>query len=160
MKGIIYKWTCLKSGKSYIGQTINEKRREKEFFSNYECYTKEGSKIDNARKKYGLSKDVWKKDVLKRLWCKDGKEEELLERLNYWEKYYIKEFDTLKNGYNSTDGGSNGFLFSEETKEKCINAGKTWWNYPTFHILGTAQTEVFPLGVQIENQYITLRSSI
>lgn len=128
MKGIIYKWTCLKSGKSYIGQTINEKRREKEFFSDSECYTTEGSKIDNARKKYGLSKDVWKKDVLKRLWCKDGKEEGLLERLNYWEKYYIKEFDTLKNGYNSTDGGSNGFLVSEEVKEKCINAGKTWWN--------------------------------
>lgn len=122
MKGIIYKWTCLKSGKSYIGQTINEERREKEFFSKSEPYTKENSKIDNARKKYGLSKDMWKKEVLKRLWCKDGKESELLERLNYWERYYIKEYDTFNNGYNSTDGGGHDFLVTKEVKEKC----KVW----------------------------------
>ena len=128
MKGIIYKWTCMESGKSYIGQTINEERREKEFFSKSEPYTKENSKIDNARKKYGLSKDMWKKDVLKRLWCKDGKESELLERLNYWEKYYIKEYDTFNNGYNSTDGGGHDFLVTEEVKERLRDIGKEWWN--------------------------------
>ena len=100
----------MESGKSYIGQTINEERREKEFFSKSEPYTKESSKIDNARKKYGLSRDMWKKEVLKRLWCKEGKEKDLLERLNYWEKYYIKEYDTFNNGYNSTDGGGHDYI--------------------------------------------------
>ena len=127
MKGIIYKWTCLKSGKSYIGQTINEERREKEFFSKSEPYTNENSKIDNARKKYGLSNDIWKKEVLKRLWCKEGKEKDLLERLNYWEKYFIKEYDTFNNGYNSTDGGCHDFLVSEEVKEMLRDKGKEWW---------------------------------
>ena len=27
MKGIIYKWTCNVNGKSYIGQTVNEKAK-------------------------------------------------------------------------------------------------------------------------------------
>ena len=128
MKGIIYKWTCNKSGKSYMGQTVNESRREKEFLSKSEIYTISGSKIDNARKKYGVDNTTWKKDVLKRLWCKDGKENELLERLNYWEKYYIEKYDTFNNGYNSTDGGSNGFLVSDETREKLRKNGLLWWN--------------------------------
>lgn len=128
MKGIIYKWTCMESGKSYIGQTINEERREKEFFSKSEPYTNENSKIDNARKKYGLSNDIWKKEVLKRLWCKEGKEKDLLERLNYWEKYYINEYNTFNNGYNSTDGGGHDFLVTEEVKEKLRDIGKGWWN--------------------------------
>jgi len=115
MKGIIYKWTCNMSGKSYIGQTTNELRREKEFLSEYEIYTNENSKIDKARKKYGLNKGTWSKSILKRLWCKSGKEEKLRERLNYWEIYYIKEFDTFKNGYNSTDGG-NTTQISNETR--------------------------------------------
>lgn len=53
MKGIIYKWTCNVSGKSYIGQTVNEKRREKDFLTEG-SYA--GEKINNARKKYGLRK--------------------------------------------------------------------------------------------------------
>jgi hypothetical protein len=118
----------MESGKSYIGQTINEERREKEFFSKSEPYTKESSKIDNARKKYGLSKDMWKKEVLKRLWCKEGKEKDLLERLNYWEKYYIKEYDTFNNGYNSTDGGGHDYIFANELKDKLRDIGKEWWN--------------------------------
>ena len=128
MKGIIYKWTCNKSGKSYVGQTINETRREKEFLSENEVYTVSGSKIDNARKKYGVNKNVWKKEILKRLWCKDGKESELLDRLNYWERYYIEKYNTFNNGYNSTDGGSNGFLVSDETRSKLKEIGLSWWN--------------------------------
>lgn len=127
MKGIIYKWTCNVNGKSYIGQTTNEKRREKDFFSKFEPYTNENSKIDKARKKYGLSEGTWSKEVLKRLWCKEGKESELLERLNYWEKYYIKEYDTFNNGYNSTDGGGHDFIFTDEIRNKLKEIGKSWW---------------------------------
>ena len=47
--GIIYKWTS-PSGKSYIGQTINQRRRYKDFFRLTKSYA--GFKIDNARKKY------------------------------------------------------------------------------------------------------------
>ena len=124
MKGIIYKWTCNVNGKSYIGQTINEKEREKNFLKASEQYTSENSKIDNARKKYGLSEGTWNKEVLKRLWCKEGKEKELVDRLNYWERYFIKKYDTFNNGYNSTDGGDSDFNISNEAREKCIVAGR------------------------------------
>mgnify|MGYP002508894209 CR=1 FL=1 len=51
MKGIIYKYTS-PSGKVYIGQTTNEKKRKRVFLNeNNEDYA--GLKINNARKKYG-----------------------------------------------------------------------------------------------------------
>lgn len=143
MKGIIYKWTCNINGKSYIGQTVNEKRRERDFLDETKSYA--GEKINNARKKYGLSDGAWTKTVLKRLWCKNGRENELRERLNYWERYYIEQFDTIKNGYNITNGGDCDFSqevieemrrksfehwnnMSDEEKTKCIENGKQWWN--------------------------------
>lgn len=143
MKGIIYKWTCNINGKNYIGQTVNEKRRERDFLNETKSYA--GEKINNARKKYGLSDGTWTKTVLKRLWCKNGKEDELRECLNYWERYYIEQFDTIKNGYNITNGGDCDFSqevieemrrksferwnnMSDEEKTKCIESGKQWWN--------------------------------
>ena len=123
MKGIIYKWTCNVNGKSYIGQSVNEKRRERDFLTEG-SYA--GNKIDNARKKYGLSEGTWTKEVLKRLWCKDGKEDELRERLNFWERYYIELFDTVKNGYNTTNGGDCNF--SEEVINEMRRKGTELWN--------------------------------
>ena len=111
MKGIIYKWTCNINGKSYIGQTVNEKRREQDFLNEAKSYA--GEKINNARKKHGLSDGTWTKTVLKRLWCKNGREDELRERLNYWERYNIEQFDTIKNGYNITNGGDCDFSQEE-----------------------------------------------
>jgi hypothetical protein len=143
MKGIIYKWTCNVNGKSYIGQTTNEKQREKEFLSENKPYA--GEKINNARKKYGLSNGIWTKTVLKRLWCKDGKENELRERLNYWEKYYVELYDSINNGYNITNGGNCDFSqevieemrrkslekwnqLSEVDKTRHRERSKNWWN--------------------------------
>ena len=143
MKGIIYKWTCNVNGKSYIGQTTNEKQREKEFLSENKPYA--GEKINNARKKYGLSNGIWTKTVLKRLWCKDGKENELRERLNYWEKYYVELYDSINNGYNITNGGDCDFSqevieemrrkslekwnqLSEADKTRHRERSKNWWN--------------------------------
>lgn len=123
MKGIIYKWTCKVNGKSYIGQTINEKKREKSFLKINEDYG--GRKIDNARRKYDVTKNNWEKTVLKRLWCKDGKEDELIDRLNKWEDYYIKLYDTIKNGYNTVDGGN---LYSKETLLYMRKRGKEYWD--------------------------------
>ena len=124
MKGIIYKWTCNINGKSYIGQTVNEKRRERDFLDETKYYA--GEKINNARKKYGLSDGTWTKTVLKRLWCKNGREDELRERLNYWERYYIEQFDTIKNGYNITNGGDCDF--SQEVIEEMRRKSFEHWN--------------------------------
>lgn len=48
--GIIYKYTS-PSGKVYIGQTVDEKKRRKDFLSANNPYA--GDKINKARKKYG-----------------------------------------------------------------------------------------------------------
>lgn len=130
MKGIIYKWTCNVNGKSYIGQTINERKRELEFWDENDSYTSNGSHIDCARKYYGLNKKTWTKTILKRLWCKDGNEEKLKERLDYWEKYYINKYNTFDDGYNLTNGGETNKIISEESKEKLSKASiKQWENY-------------------------------
>lgn len=51
MEGVVYKYTS-PSGKVYIGQTSNEKRRRSEFFRINQSYG--GSKMDNARKNMEL----------------------------------------------------------------------------------------------------------
>ena len=98
MKGIIYKWTCNKSGKSYIGQTINKKKREKDFLTEG-SYA--GNKINNARKKYGLKDGVWSKEVLKRLWRKEGKEnrdniDEWFKNIEETKRDVIKRYDIIQ----------------------------------------------------------------
>lgn len=115
MNGVIYKWTCNLNGKSYIGQTTNEKEREKKFLCKSKKYG--GKKIENARKKYGLEEGIWTKTVLKRLWCKDKNKDKFIKRMNFWEKYYIEHFDTFNNGYNSTTGGDNQYHITDDVKK-------------------------------------------
>lgn len=117
--GIIYMWTCLYTNKSYVGQTVDEKYRENEFLDANNPYTSEGSKIYNARKKYGTDKTTWNKTILERVECETKKE--LKEQLNALEKYYIEKYDTYNNGYNSTKGGETSYAPSEKTK-KLISA--------------------------------------
>lgn len=112
--GIIYMWTCIPSNKSYIGQTIDEKRRENKFWNGDNEYTSEGSKICNARKKYGVERDTWVKTILEEIEADD--KEELKTKLNELEIYYIKKYDTYNNGYNSTKGGNESYNPSQETK--------------------------------------------
>ena len=60
------------------------------------------------------------------MWCKNGREDELRERLNYWERYYIEQFDTIKNGYNITNGGDCDF--SQEVIEEMRRKSFEHWN--------------------------------
>ena len=57
MKGIIYKWTCSKSGKSYIGQTINPKARRMQ----HKSAAKNGSTypFHAAIRKYGINSFIY-----------------------------------------------------------------------------------------------------
>lgn len=98
----IYKHTS-PSGKSYIGQTNNYKRR---------CSAHNGPVngcriFFNAIKKYGWGN--FTHEILE-----DGL---TLEDANIRESYYISEYNTLSpDGYNLKDGG-NVSTFSQETKE-------------------------------------------
>lgn len=126
MRGYIYKHTS-PSGKSYIGQTI-KKLPEKRWGIGGKNYFRGNStnhKFERAIKKYGW--ENFTHEILEVVGVED--KQELLDKLNSLEEYYIKKFDTFNNGYNSTTGGGNRILCKETKKKLSIaNLGKPAWN--------------------------------
>ena len=121
MKGIIYKYTS-PSGKIYIGQTINEKKRRNAFFNLNKSYA--GPKINHAREKYGP--ENFQYEVLFTVTSKI--KEELVDILNEKEKQYIKYYDSFKNGYNSDEGGNScTYERTEEHKKKASKRVKEYY---------------------------------
>ena len=116
--GIIYGWYNIKSGKWYVGQTVNPEGR-------FNCHIdrainkKDKTYFYNSIRKYGLENFVY--CVLE--------ENVLRENLNMREMDWIEEFDSFYSGYNMTAGG-NQTIFSEEFKEKMseVNKGRIPWN--------------------------------
>lgn len=127
MSSGIYKWTS-PSGKYYIGQAVNLKRRYNDFKNFKLTYTSEGSAIDNARNKY-KSIDFWKYEVLE--YCEKDK-------LNDLEIKYISELNSKdsKIGYNSTFGGdgTKGMKWGTEKQIKSLKNRRSYKgeNNPNF----------------------------
>lgn len=95
--------------KVYVGQTCQSPQRR---WLNGEGY-QHCSKFYNAIKKYGW--DNFEHIIL---------EEKLtLEQANNKEKYYIKFYNSIENGYNIREGGSNGHL-TKEHKQKISKSNK------------------------------------
>lgn len=113
MIGTIYKLTS-PSNKVYIGQTIDVRRR-KESFYNPNCYYS-GHRLDNAIKKYGA--ESFNYEILIQI-IEDDKTK-LRNKLDELEIFYIKKYDSYKNGYNMTEGGSGskGCFQTEESRRK------------------------------------------
>jgi group I intron endonuclease len=108
-KGKIYKITNNINGLIYIGCTINS--LDKRFYEHlYRCYnTDYKSKLYNSIKKYG--KENFIIELI---------EECDLSVIYETEKKYIKEYDSYKNGLNSTFGGEGclGYIHSDEIRKK------------------------------------------
>ena len=104
MFGYVYITTNLINGKQYIG-----KRSLPEFDTKY---LGSGKLLKRAIKKYG--KENFKCEVIK--WC------ETEEELNYYERYYIKEYDAQKSDmfYNISEGGDWGNVTNGMTEEEYI----------------------------------------
>lgn len=134
--GIIYRYTS-PNGKSYIGQTINEKLRRKLW--NSPRYHYAGDKIDRARAKYGkesfdysiLFKREFSTKEIASIW------------LNIAEQYFIQLYDSVNGGYNCEFGGGGnpnhtgainhhhgGYKLSEETKRRIGEASRLRQNTP------------------------------
>ena len=113
MIGIIYKYTD-PNGKSYVGQTLDEERRKKEFLDLRVDYA--GKKINEARKAIGPKN--FRYEVLEQIEYENVVD--VLMELNAKESYYIGKFDTYNNGYNMTMGGEGvrGIVYTDEIKEK------------------------------------------
>jgi group I intron endonuclease len=111
--GYIYLRTNKINGKKYVGQTKDIKDRNRKW-NNLNCKYG-GCVINNARKKYGV--DGFSFELLKE--CPN-------EEMNYWEMYYIKQYNSKKPyGYNATDGGDSTYERTDEIKKKISATLKT-----------------------------------
>ena len=111
--GCIYRLWNTVNGKSYIGQTVNFKKRIRSHFNQSQC-----TALVNAIRKYGKSAFQWK--ILEA----DIPYDSLSEREIYW----INHFNSVSpNGYNLTYGGETG-IPSEETllKMSKVQKGRTF----------------------------------
>jgi len=100
---IIYKITNSINNKLYIGQTWQILSAR--FYQH--THNKDCPKLYNAMKKYGVSNFIME-PIFSIKTQKDA---------DAFEDFFIKKYDTIKNGYNIKDGGSYG-RHSEATKKK------------------------------------------
>ena len=104
MTGIIYRAYCVKTNKSYIGQT-QRKLQERITQHKSESFNEESPgylyHFHRAIRKYGFDSFQW--EILETVDC--DKASNLQELLNYLETKYITMYDSYHNGYNSTSGG-------------------------------------------------------
>ena len=84
----VYRILNTLTGKSYIGQSVDIDKRFKEHL-----YHKQ-SPIDSDIHTFG--EEFFKFKIL--VICD-------IDELDYWEEYYIEQFDSVNDGYNSTTGG-------------------------------------------------------
>ena len=113
MDGVIYMYENKINKKVYIGKTIDEVKRIKSHL--YES-RKTSNKFYNAVRKYGW--ENFEYIIVDRF--ESSSKEELNTELSNLEIFYIKKFDSIKNGYNTTEGGEGckGLKHSDSAKEK------------------------------------------
>ena len=104
--GIIYGWYNIKSGKWYVGQTVNPEGR-------FNCHIRLSLNNDNthfhrALRKYGLENFVY--CILE--------DNVLRDNLNMKEQEWIEYYDSFYDGYNMTAGGDGTLLFVPWNKGK------------------------------------------
>ena len=111
---IIYEIKNKINGKIYIGQHLSNELGS---------YWGSGKLIKKAINKYGI--ENFERSILERCSSKD--------ELNEREKYWIKEKNSLVNGYNLTEGGTGGdnsqyIDYSDEWVEKQRQNTKNYWD--------------------------------
>jgi group I intron endonuclease len=100
----IYKATCINTNHCYIGFDSNWPKRKTDH--KRESQKDNNIKFYNAIKKYGWDSFIW--EVIYR--SKDG-----AHCLNVMEEYFIKEYDSMKNGLNTSPGGNRGPILLGES---------------------------------------------
>jgi group I intron endonuclease len=109
----IYKFTHIESGRSYVGQTVQDpNRRRLEHIADSRHSPREYH-FHNALRKYGI--DAFTFEVI------DSANS--LDELNLLEEKYVEQFDSINNGFNIRQAGGNK-LHSEESKQRMREAQK------------------------------------
>ena len=108
----IYKLTCIKTNKCYIGQAVNIRKRVMRHRSITLSNEKLDLKLYKAIRKYGL--DNFIVEILIKIDIKNKLK--LKNKLNQLEVFFIKNHNSYKEGYNSTPGGDSGRLGYKHNK--------------------------------------------
>lgn len=131
LTGHIYIATCLTTNKSYVGKTKSHRWNHNKWrpfgytrrWSNHISEAINNVKknqctyLNNAIRKYG--KSAWEIKLI--MECD-------LDKSNYYENLYIKQYQTLYPfGYNLTSGGDGGSNMSEEQKKRISNTVSEYW---------------------------------
>ena len=99
MKAYIYFIINKVNGKRYVGQTTDFSRRKYTHFRSLRENRHANIKLQNAWNKYGEENFVIERIIF---------ENTTAVELDELEKYYIKKYDSIDNGYNIMEGGSRG----------------------------------------------------
>lgn len=125
IRGVVYRYVNQADGRekgwSYIGNTMNERTRRYSW-NNHGNKSYGGEKINAARGQFGLESFAY--EVLEVITGAD--EITLQKQLNEREEYYMKQFDSIQHGYNTSKGGTgnNGVNFSETHRASIGKASK------------------------------------
>lgn len=100
----------LRFGQKYVGQTHNIKDRRSDHFRKLGKNNHENNQLQRYYNKYGPNS-------LKFVFLHDYESE----KLDFYEKLWIKCFDSYKNGFNGNEGGHTNKLFSRTPPKKLKN---------------------------------------
>jgi group I intron endonuclease len=107
----IYKFTHIDSGRSYIGQTIQDPNQRRLEHINGSKYSTRTYHFHNAIKKYGIDSFIF--EVI-------DSSASSLEELNILEEKYVIEYDSINNGFNIRNPGSNKTHNPESIERMCV----------------------------------------
>ena len=125
IRGVVYRYVNQADGRekgwSYVGNTMNEKMRRYSW-NNHGNKNYGGEKINVARGQFGLESFAY--EMLEVI--TDVDEKTLQKQLDEREEHYMKQFDSIQHGYNTSMGGTgnNGVNFSETHRANIGKASK------------------------------------
>lgn len=125
IRGVIYRYInqseSEENGWSYVGSTMNEKTRRYSW-NNHGNKSYGGEKINTARVKFGIENFAY--EMLEEIY--DADENALQMKLDEREAYYVQQFDSFQNGYNTSKGGTGnkGVNFSQTHRNNIGKASK------------------------------------
>ena len=136
----IYKITNNITGKEYVGQSNNILRRireHKKAYGSKNCY------VDRSIQKYGWENFSY--TILHKCDLKD---------LDYYERYFIKKYDTYKNGYNLTPGGKDYHLLKNKSiKKKMVHTRCIKYNNTGFYRVSKCKRDDVKVGYVYTYKY-------
>lgn len=120
------------NGKVYIGQSVDIARRWRDHLNELKQNKHRNSHLQSAFLMYGV--EAFTFEII---------EECSREMLDELEHFYIREFNSLKNGYNQESGGNLNKKISAETKVKMSKAKSGKNNPKATAVLCVERNEIF-----------------